>query len=65
MELVKQLSKELRERGNKAIKIIFWNDTQGNLSVVYKDGRIINYPDEGVLDPELSISQICDNIESL
>jgi len=64
MELVKKISQELRERGNKVIKMVFWNETRGNLSVVYKSGKIINYPQEGVLNADLTINQICDNIEN-
>ena len=64
MELVKQLSEELRKRGNKTIKMVFWNDAQGNLSVVYRGGKSINFPSQGVLDPDLTVEQICDIIEN-
>jgi hypothetical protein len=63
MELVKQIAQELRERGNKTIKSLFWNQSRGNLSVFYKSGKAINYPAEGVLDADLTVKEICDNIE--
>lgn len=60
--LVGQLSQELRKRGNKAIKMLFWNEKQANLSIFYKSGKSVNYPKEGVLDADLTIEEICDNI---
>ena len=62
--ITSQISQELRKRGNKVIKMVFWNQTQGNLSVFYKSGKIINYPAKGVLSPDLTIEEICDNIEN-
>ncbi len=61
--LVAQIAQELRTRGNKVVKSVFWNHNVGNLSIFNKDGSVYNLPKEGVLDPDLSVSDICDLID--
>jgi hypothetical protein len=61
--LVQQISDELRKRSCKTIRSVFWNWNVGNLSIFYKDGKVINYPRQGVLDPDLTVEQICDAIQ--
>lgn len=55
---------ELRKRGNKTVKSLFWNSDVGNLSVIVK-GHTFENPKNFNYSPEveLSVEEIADYIE--
>ena len=54
---------ELRARGNKSVKSLFWNSDQGNLSV-FARGHTPDFPKSFnyAPDAELSVEEIADYV---
>ena len=62
--LAQLIATELRKRGNKSVKSLFWNSDRGDLSVFLRNNteenpRSFNYAP----DAELSVEEITDYIE--
>ena len=57
------VAQELRRRGNKSVKSLFWNSDQGNLSV-FARGHTPDFPKSFNYAPdvELSVEDIADYV---
>lgn len=69
MELIKLIIEELKKRGNKTVKSVFWNRNEGNLSVFpvgYKGTSVGDGPKSFNITPDVewSVDEICDRIEA-
>lgn len=63
INLAQLVAKELRARGNKSVKSLFWNQDQGNLSVFARghtpaEPRSFNFAP----DADLSVEEIADYV---
>jgi len=58
------IAKELKKRGNKTVKMIFLNPKPAlNVSVILRDGKGYNYPEEGKLTSRITVKEVCDYIQ--
>lgn len=69
MDLVKKIVKELRRRGNKTVKSVYWNSDKGDLAVFpvgYKGSSVDSDVKSFNLfpEPEWSVDEIVDRIEA-